>query len=71
MSDEEMAAYICPDDPVLGLKAVAAMTPTRRATIERMAEVEGEISLWQAGIGKKPSGVIICGRKEVRGAHDH
>ena len=68
MSDEEMAAYVCPDDPALGLKAVSAMTPQRRATIERMAGIEGEIALWEAGIGKKPSGVILCGRKEIRGA---
>lgn len=66
MSDEEMATYICPDDHAIGLMAVRSMTPQRRATIERMAELEGEIVLWQAGVGKKPSGVIVCGRREIK-----
>lgn len=70
MTDEEMAAYICPDDVALGLRAVATYTPERRAVIERMAEVEGELMLWQAGVGKKPEGVIICGKREIRFARE-
>ena len=65
MTDEELAVYLCPDDVPLGLKIVAAQ-PERRALWERMHEVEGEIALWQAGLGPKPSGVIVCGPREVR-----
>lgn len=68
MIDEDMAVYCCPDNPCLGLIAVAKMTPSKRATIERMAELEGEIALWQAGLGPKPTGAILCGPKQVRGA---
>lgn len=68
MTDEEMAAYICPDDIEVGRRAVATFSPERRALIERMAQVEGEIMLWQAGVGKKPEGVILCGKRQIRGA---
>ncbi len=32
---------------------------TKRATYERMAELETEIELWQDGLGPKPKGVLI------------
>lgn len=66
MTDEELAAFLGfgPDETW----AVAKLDPERRALFERMAEVEGEIVLWQAGVGKKPSGVILCGKRQIRGA---
>jgi hypothetical protein len=37
MTDEEMAAYISPNDLELGLRAVATYSQERRAVIERKA----------------------------------
>ncbi len=68
MTDDELADF-------LGIKGkqgcaviLANITPEKRATYERMREVETEVHLWQRGVGPKPEGVIICGPREVRGA---
>lgn len=29
-------------------------------------KAEGDIMLWQAGLGPRPGNVIICGEKEIR-----
>lgn len=68
MKDEEMAIFVCPDNPCLGLQIVATLPSTKRALFERMGELEGEIALWSAGLGPKPTGVILCGPKQIRGA---
>lgn len=67
MTDDELAAYLCPDDIETGHKIIAAQ-PERRALWERMHEVENEVALWQAGLGPKPTDVILCGPKEIKGA---
>lgn len=67
VTDEELALYLCPDSQAGGLQIVRAY-PEKRALWERMHAVEGEISLWQAGLGPKPHGVIVFGPKEIRGA---
>lgn len=61
MTDEEMATY-------LGLKPheekriafVKHLTTEERALFERMATIEIELALWEAGLGLKPEGVLIC-----------
>jgi hypothetical protein len=69
MTDEQLAEFLCPDDPALGLRIVTeTMTPERRATYERMAEVVDEIGLYEAGVGTKPKGVILCGPKQIKRA---
>lgn len=52
-------------------KIMAAITPEQREVYESMARVEFEIGLWQAGLGPKPVGVIVCREHGPRGqAHD-
>lgn len=67
MPDDKLAEFmhLSPDEAKI---IIPRLAPSKRATIERMAEVCGEIMLWEAGVGKKPSGVILCGKKQVRGA---
>lgn len=67
MTDAELADFLClsPDEAAI---IVPRLTPKKCALYRRMAEVEGEIMLWQAGVGKMPEGVILCGRKQIKGA---
>lgn len=69
MSDAELAEY-CGFKPTDNQEAVARfiadLSPDRRALYDRMREVEFEASLWAAGLGPKPTGVIICGPREIR-----
>lgn len=67
MSDLELAKFLGVGW-VEGAIIIPALTPRKRAAYERMAEVCDEIDLWQAGVGPKPSGVILCGPKQIRGA---
>lgn len=60
MTDEELGAELCPDDPATGARLAAAMTPEKRAGYERLVTVGRELELHAAGLGPKPSGVIIC-----------
>jgi len=67
MSDEELSEFLAltPEESAVIL---ANITPEKRAVWERLAAVYGEIVLWEGGVGKKPSGVILCGKKQIRGA---
>lgn len=60
MTDDELADFcgLKPDDP-LREQFVKTLSPERRALFERMATVEIEVNLWQAGLGPKPAGVLI------------
>jgi hypothetical protein len=59
MSDDELAAYLgIAGHPKCG-KVIAALTPAKRALYERMHQVEIEAQLWLAGLGPKPTGVLI------------
>ena len=49
---------------------MATVTPEKRALYNKMASLETEVELWQAGLGPKPEGVIICGCGG-RGPHRH
>lgn len=67
MSDEELGEYLAPDEtPELRSKLVASLSKKSRATYEAMHKAEGDIMLWQAGLGPRPGNVIICGEKEIR-----
>lgn len=57
MSDEELATYMGIMDMEDWRQVIQALTPARRAVIERMHEVE--LQLWR---GEVPTGVILCGR---------
>ena len=60
MTDDELATFcgLAADDPLRG-KFITTLTPEKRALFERMANVEIEVDLWQAGLGPKPVGVLI------------
>lgn len=60
MTDAELAKFlgIDPDHPKLAA-FMTKLDPAKRASYERMHELCGEIDLWQAGFGPKPTGVLI------------
>ncbi|HSM79192.1 MAG TPA: hypothetical protein VLT57_16250 [Bryobacteraceae bacterium] len=69
MSDEQLSAYLGfkpEDDQVKVAKFIAELAPARRALYDRMAQVEIELNLWTAGLGPKPTGVIVCEDKHTR-----
>jgi hypothetical protein len=57
MTDAELATFLGLSEAEAHL--VSKIKPDKRAVYERMAEVEIELGLWQAGLGPKPSGVIV------------
>lgn len=60
MTDLELAKFLGIDDDERWPRAIAKLDPIKRATYERMSEVTIELNLWQAGLGPKPTGVIVC-----------
>jgi hypothetical protein len=60
VTDRELAEYLGISDLPRWPWYIANLDPKRRATYERMREVEEDIKLWQAGVGPKPTGVILC-----------
>lgn len=60
MTDAELAAYLGIAGEPYEARFMAGVTPERRALYERMKEVEDDVRLWQAGVGQKPTGVILC-----------
>lgn len=63
MNDSELADYLCIKDMPDWRSFVAAMPDHQRAAYDNLKRVEEDIKLWQAGVGPKPTGVILC--------HDH
>lgn len=65
MSDAALEVFL----GIAGTKQCAAImagiTPEQRATYEEMLRVDRELALWEAGLGPKPAGVIVC--RERRG----
>lgn len=72
MSDEQLSAFLGIDRLgwVQRTKIMLTITPDKRALYDRMANLETEVELWQAGLAPKPAGVIICGCGK-RGRHRH
>ena len=60
MTDLELAKYLGIADDERWPRAIAKLDPAKRATYERMAVVEVELNLYDAGLGPKPQGIIIC-----------
>lgn len=67
MTDDELATFcgLAPDDPLRG-KFVQNISPAKRALFERMAQLEIEVDLWQAGLGPKPTGVLIDTERDTK-----
>lgn len=68
MTDDEMAVFLGIEGKVGCAEIMANITPEKRAVYERMREVETELHLWQQGVGPRPTGVIICGPRQIRRA---
>jgi hypothetical protein len=66
VTDAELAEVCCPSDPAKGLRFVAALTPEKRALLERMEDVYQRMRLYEEGLGPKPTDVRICGVNEIR-----
>ena len=60
MTDAELARYLGIDNDPRWPRAIAKLSAKRRATYERMHQVEVELKLWQDGLGPKPANVIVC-----------
>lgn len=65
MTDEELARWLnlSPEEATIVLPKI---TPTRRATYERMRQVEIEAMLWMEGLGPKPQGVLLDTERSMR-----
>jgi len=69
MGDEELGRECAPAaTPAFHLWLGASLTGAKRASLERLIEVGRELALWEAGVGPKPAGVIVCGPKQIRKA---
>jgi hypothetical protein len=60
MTDDELIDFLNIRDEQQRDKILAGITPEQRATYERIREVCFDIDLWEAGIGPRPQGVILC-----------
>lgn len=60
MTDRDLAVFIGIGDDPNWPKLIAGLAPEKRAVFERMSRVTIELQLWEAGLGPKPSGVIVC-----------
>lgn len=60
MTDAQMAVFmgLDPSKPK-HMTVVANLLPQTRATFESMAALEHALELWAAGVGPKPTGVMI------------
>jgi len=67
MTDEQMAVFmgLDPGKPK-HLTVVANLLPGVRATFENMAALEHALELWAAGLGPKPTGVMIDMARDPR-----
>lgn len=67
MTDAELLTYMgLPVDHPNAVKFITTMPPEKRASYERMHSLEGEIAVWQAGLGPKPSGVLLDMEKDTK-----
>lgn len=65
MTDAEVMGFLglTPAEAVIVLPKI---TPEQRAAISRMRKAEADISLWMAGVGPKPPGVLVDGPRRRR-----
>lgn len=60
MTDDELLEYLgLPDGPDERMY-IANLTTKHRAVYEQLRELEQDITLWQAGVGPKPTRAILC-----------
>lgn len=65
MNDQELAEYLnlTPADAAI---VIPKLTPQRRATYDRMKQLELEFDLWLIGLGPKPDALIDSDRSTQR-----
>ena len=67
MTDEQLTTYLgIPSDHPMKATVIRALSPEKRATYERMASIETELELWQAGLGPRPNIMIDTERSTSR-----
>jgi hypothetical protein len=66
MTDEELAVFLGIANELWKDAYIAALSAERRALFDRMAGLEMECALWQAGLGPKPTGVLLDTEHSVR-----
>jgi hypothetical protein len=59
MTDRQLAVYLNILHWPNWEEAIKAFSAQRRATFDRMADLEKEIDLWAQGLGPKPKGVLV------------
>jgi hypothetical protein len=59
MDDEALAKFLGIHGDPRWQKAIATLPAEKRRAYERMHQVTVELDLWQAGLGPKPSGVMV------------
>lgn len=65
MTDPELMEFLWPghtQSPGEVARFVGSLTPTQRATYERMNDACNDLALWEEGVAPKPDYAIICGR---------
>ena len=60
MTDHELAKFLGLADDPRWPQAIAKLEPKKRTAYEHMADVCMRINLFEAGLGPKPEGVILC-----------
>lgn len=58
MTDEELAEYLRLTPAEFAI-VLPKLSPQRRATYNRMKQIEIDLGLWEAGIGPKPQDVMV------------
>jgi hypothetical protein len=58
MSDEQLAAEMH-----IAVELVPKLSEKARAAYENLIRVGRELAAWEAGVGPKPEGVIVCRAK--------
>ena len=65
MTDAELAEYLHLN-PSEAAIVIPKLTSQRRVLYDRMKQVEIDADLWAAGLGPKPTGVLIDTERSVR-----
>ena len=68
MSDEQLLDFlgVSKETTENRAKLLRSITPERRLLYERMVGLETELTVWQMGLGPKPTGVLIDTVRSVR-----
>lgn len=65
MTDEHLAEFLGIANEPKAQKFIDGLSAEKRATFEKMHQVTMELNLWQAGLGPKPTGVLVDGPRRA------